>query len=69
MTTSPTIRPAVRMELRSIDWVLARLAVLLVTYPARRADLTRRIDDALDERLRLMRLRDGVTPFPGFERN
>jgi hypothetical protein len=40
-----------------------------VTYPARRADLTRRIDDALDERLRLMRLRDGVTMFPGFERN
>ncbi|MEY3293171.1 MAG: hypothetical protein RJB12_942 [Pseudomonadota bacterium] len=62
--TTTTAQPAIAMELRSIDWILARLAILLVAYPARRADLIPRIDGALDERLRLMRLRDGIIPFP-----
>lgn len=62
--TTTTAQPAISMELRSIDWILARLATLLVAYPARRADLIPRIDGALDERLRLMRLRDGIIPFP-----
>ena len=51
------------MELDSIDWVIGRLTTLLIAYPTRRRDLLGRIDGALDERLRLMRLRDG-NPFP-----
>ncbi len=52
------------MELNSIDWVIGRLTTLLIAYPKRRRDLLVRIDGALDERLRLMRLRDGIIPFP-----
>lgn len=62
--TTTSAQPAISMELRSIDWILSRLASLLRDYPARRADLIARIDGALDERLRLMRLRDGIIPFP-----
>lgn len=61
--------PTVPEEIRSIDWILARLRGLAMQYPARINDLRPRIDSALDERLRLMRLRDDVSLFfaPGGE--
>jgi hypothetical protein len=52
------IHPAVASELAAIDWILSRLTKLLRTYPDRAADLAPRFDAALDERLRLMRVRD-----------
>lgn len=52
------IYPAVTAELAAIDWILLRLVKLLAAYPERAADLDWRIDNALDERLRLMRVRD-----------
>lgn len=52
------MHPAVATELAAIDWVLRRLSRLLAAYPKRAADLYWRIDNALDERLRLMRVRD-----------
>lgn len=61
---APAPRPSIAMELNSIDWVIGRLTTLLIAYPKRRRDLLVRIDGALDERLRLMRLRDGIIPFP-----
>jgi hypothetical protein len=61
-STAP--RPSIAMELDSIDWVIGRLTTLLIAYPTRRRDLLGRIDGALDERLRLMRLRDGIIFFP-----
>lgn len=57
-TTAP---PTVPELLRSIDWILDRLRGMLIQYPARANDLRPRIDSALDERLRLMRLR-GAEP-------
>ncbi len=60
----PAPRPSIAMELNSIDWVIGRLTTLLIAYPKRRRDLLVRIDGALDERLRLMRLHDGIIPFP-----
>jgi len=61
--------PAIALNLRSIDWILSRLARLREQYPARARELAPRIDSALDERLRLMRLRELATrpestPFP-----
>jgi hypothetical protein len=50
--------PAVATEIAAIDWILRRLARLLAAYPKRATDLSWRIDAALDERLRLMRVRD-----------
>lgn len=52
------IHPAVAAELAAIDWILRRLVKLLAVYPERHRDLAWRIDNALDERLRLMRVRD-----------
>lgn len=51
-------RPTVATEFAAIDWILRRLSVLLAAYPERRSDLIWRINNALDERLRLMRVRD-----------
>jgi hypothetical protein len=59
-----TAPPGVYDQLRAIDWILARLRLLLCRFPERAADLRPRVDAALDERLRLMRLRDGSRPFP-----
>lgn len=50
--------PAIVAELAALDWILRRLVRLSVVYPERALDLAWRIDGALDERLRLMRLRD-----------
>lgn len=58
MPASEYIHPAVAAELAAIDWILRRLVKLLQDYPERAADLDWRIDNALDERLRLMRVRD-----------
>lgn len=59
MKTAPSyIHPAVATELAAIDWILRRLVKLLHTYPERATDLAPRFDAALDERLRLMRVRD-----------
>lgn len=44
--------------LREIDWLLRRLVRLRETYPGKVADINPRIDGCLDERLRLMRVRD-----------
>jgi hypothetical protein len=57
-TARPYIHPTVAAELAAIDWILTRLVVMLAVYPERAADLAWRIDNALDERLRLMRVRD-----------
>lgn len=45
--------------LREIDWLIRRLARLSQAYPGKVAELNGRIDGCLDERIRLMRLRDG----------
>jgi hypothetical protein len=52
---SPTLHSHL---LRSLDWILERLRQLLVRFPDRATDLRPRIDCVLDERLRLMRLRE-----------
>lgn len=64
--TPPT---AIALNLRAIDWILLRLSRLGEQYPTRARELAPRIDSALDERLRLMRLRDlaatsARNPFP-----
>lgn len=66
--------PSISENLRAIDWILRRLAKLQDQFPARARELAPRIDGALDERLRLMRLRDLArachgTPFPNHEQN
>lgn len=54
---------SIRMNLLAIDWILRRLIRLREAYPARAGELRPRLDSALDERLRLMRLRDAAPPF------
>lgn len=50
--------PAIALNLCAIDWILGRLVRLGEQYPTRARELAPRIDSALDERLRLMHLRD-----------
>ena len=57
-TARPYIHPTVAAELAAIDWILSRIVKLRRTYPERAADIAPRFDAALDERLRLMRVRD-----------
>lgn len=56
--THQTPPPAIALNLRAIDWILARLSRLQAEFPDRARELAPRIDSTLDERLRLMRLRD-----------
>lgn len=63
MTTAITLSPAISMELHAIDAILRRLERMQRIYPTRARELAPRIDSALDERLRLMRLRDGRNLF------
>jgi hypothetical protein len=51
-----------RLCLHEIDGILRRLALLKKRYPHRAAELAPRLDSALDERLRLMRLISTETP-------
>jgi len=61
--------PTLSMELHAIDGILRRLERMQRIYPTRTRELGHRIDSALDERLRLMRIRDGHHPFPKHEQN
>lgn len=64
MTTEIISRSSmVDHEIAITDWILARLRSLLMRFPERAGDLRPRIDSALDERWRLMRLRDAGSPF------
>jgi hypothetical protein len=72
--THQTPPSAIALNLRAIDWILSRLVRLREQFPTRAGELAPRIDSALDERLRLMRLRDLAVrpashPFPEHAHN
>lgn len=73
MTTSHHPCPGIATNLRSIDWILSRLVTLRERFPSKARELAPRIDAALDERIRLMRLRDlaasTAQPFPDHRHN
>lgn len=52
--------PSLSMAIYSIDELLRRLSKQRDRFPARARFITARIDSTLDERLRLMRIRDAL---------
>lgn len=59
---SPACDHEVPVCLREIDWLLRRLVRLGQAYPGKVTEINARIDGCLDERFRLMRIRDLQSP-------